>query len=57
MRRERRGMLAVYRTGESRLHPIQPRRERKLTPLPMKHVDTGTGLERVASVLQSLENR
>ena len=28
---------------------------RKLTPLPMKHVDTGTGLERVASVLQSLE--
>ena len=29
---------------------------RKLTPLPMKHVDTGTGLERVASVLQSLEN-
>jgi alanyl-tRNA synthetase len=27
----------------------------KLTPLPMKHVDTGTGLERVASVLQSLE--
>ena len=30
---------------------------RKLTPLPMKHVDTGTGLERVASVLQSLESR
>src|SRR5271156_6866495 len=28
---------------------------RNLTPLPMKHVDTGTGLERVASVLQSLE--
>jgi len=28
---------------------------RKLTPLPMKHVDTGTGLERVASVLQSIE--
>ena len=27
----------------------------KLTPLSMKHVDTGTGLERVASVLQSLE--
>ncbi len=27
----------------------------RLTPLPMKHVDTGTGLERVASVLQSLE--
>jgi len=28
---------------------------RELTPLPMKHVDTGTGLERVASVLQSIE--
>jgi alanyl-tRNA synthetase len=28
---------------------------RNLTPLPMKHVDTGTGLERVAAVLQSLE--
>jgi alanyl-tRNA synthetase len=27
----------------------------KLTPLPMKHVDTGTGLERVASVLQTIE--
>ncbi|HTT74634.1 MAG TPA: alanine--tRNA ligase, partial [Candidatus Binataceae bacterium] len=27
----------------------------KLTPLPMRHVDTGTGLERVASVMQSLE--
>jgi alanyl-tRNA synthetase len=28
---------------------------RVLTPLPMRHVDTGTGLERVAAVLQSLE--
>src|SRR5215472_9318519 len=28
---------------------------RNLTPLPMKHVDTGTGLERVASVMQSFE--
>ncbi|MGH7813742.1 MAG: alanine--tRNA ligase [Candidatus Binataceae bacterium] len=26
-----------------------------LTPLPMKHVDTGTGLERVAAALQSIE--
>ncbi|MGH8336895.1 MAG: alanine--tRNA ligase-related protein, partial [Gammaproteobacteria bacterium] len=28
----------------------------KLTPLPMRHVDTGTGLERVTSVMQSLES-
>ncbi len=28
----------------------------KLTPLPMKCVDTGTGLERVASVLQGIEH-
>src|SRR5215813_6361529 len=28
---------------------------RKLTPLPEKHVDTGTGLERIAAALQSLE--
>jgi alanyl-tRNA synthetase len=27
----------------------------KLTPLPQKHVDTGTGLERIAAALQSLE--
>jgi alanyl-tRNA synthetase len=27
----------------------------KLTPLPQKHVDTGSGLERIAAALQSLE--
>ena len=27
MRGQRRGMLAVYRTGESRVHPVQPRRD------------------------------
>ena len=27
----------------------------KLTPLPMKHVDTGSGLERIAAAIQSLE--
>jgi alanyl-tRNA synthetase len=36
---------------------IQYDRDRsgRLTPLPMRHVDTGAGLERVAAVLQSLE--
>jgi alanyl-tRNA synthetase len=28
----------------------------KLTPLPMKHVDTGSGLERIAAAMQSLES-
>ena len=27
----------------------------KLTPLPMKHVDTGSGLERIAAAIQSIE--
>ena len=56
MRGQRRGLFARF-IELGNLVFIQYNRDAagKLTPLPMKHVDTGTGLERVAAVMQSLE--
>ena len=55
VRRQRRGCDRFIESGN--LVFIQYNRDAsgKLTPLPMKHVDTGSGLERVAAAVQSIE--
>ena len=56
-RHRRRRHRPLHRVLESRLHDLRPwRPTARLSPLPMRNIDTGMGLERMATILQDVES-